>query len=86
MSRLNKTIESEKELMYFSDLSLLEGYILEAYKKDPENKKLRDMSLALGGIRSFVYGLQIDLYVANKIISEYEHNRNKLILERNENY
>ena len=86
MSHLNKTIESEKELMYFSDLSLLEGYILEAYKKDPENKKLRDMSLALGGIRSFVYGLQIDLYVANKIISEYEHNRNKLILERNENY
>jgi len=86
MSRLNKTIESEKELMYFSDLTLLEGYILEAYKKDPENKKLREMSLALGGIRSFVYGLQIDLYVANKIISEYEHNRNKLILERNENY
>ena len=84
MSRLNKTIESEKELMYFSDLTLLEGYILEAYKKDPENKKLREMSLALGGIRSFVYGLQIDLYAANKIISEYEYNRNKLILERYE--
>ena len=65
---MNRVIESEKDMLYYSNLIKLEGMATDEMKEP------------LIEIRHYVQNLLMDRWAYNEVISRYQYDRNKAIL------
>ncbi len=72
---MNKYIENQNDLSFYTDLNLCCELVRDWLKQKPDNKELNAMSKALIGITFYTNKLQMDRHSYNQIISMYRQDK-----------
>ena len=80
-SIMNKYIENQNDLLYYTDLDLCLNLVKKWLKDRPNNKELQELSKALVSISFYVNKLTLDRYSYNRLISDARLEKNQAILK-----
>tara|TARA_B100001113_G_scaffold322968_1_gene293728 strand:- start:223 stop:510 length:288 start_codon:yes stop_codon:yes gene_type:complete len=78
---MNKYIENQNDLLYYTDLELCLSLVKGWLKDRPNNKELQELSKALVSISFYVNKLTLDRYSYNRIISDARQEKNQAMLK-----
>lgn len=77
---MNKFIENQNDLLYFSDIELSLRIVSSWLEARPDNLELRKLSKALVGVSFYVNKLQLERYSYEQLIGNYRQDKNRAIM------
>lgn len=84
MGFYNDKIQNLHDLQYFGDMECCLALALKWKKLRPDNQEILALSKSLMEISFYVNRIQSDLQKYRFVVSEYQHEKNKAILELRE--
>jgi hypothetical protein len=78
---MNKYIENQNDLLYYTDIELCLSLVKKWLKDRPNNKELQELSKALVSISFYVNKLTLDRYSYTRLITDARQEKNQALLK-----